>query len=270
MRSQVVVPVVCAVLGGGVTAAVLIAAGVTPTGSRSTVVQFAPLLASGPVGGTQAGDVYSRASGGVVGVTARAVPVSASAFDVDEPRGDGLLSGSGFVVDADGRILTAAHLVRAASDVRVEFDGRSFSARVLGVDESNDLAVLRVDGDTSALKRHALELGDSDTVRVGDPAIAIGHIAGLAPTLAAGTVAARQPRVVASGGAAIADALQVDAPLHAGDYGGPLLDVGGRVTGVNTRVLTADGERIDLAVPINTVRRVLPLLTGKTLKVIGG
>jgi S1-C subfamily serine protease len=266
MRSQVLVPVVAAVLGGGVTAASLLAVGVVAPGTRSVIQQSAPLLASGPVGGTAAGEVYRSVAAGVVGVTARAFPVAPSAFDVPSRRTDGMLTGSGFVLDGDGHIVTAAHLVRAANDVRVAFAGRSLPARVLGVDPANDLAVLGID--TTGLQLHPLEMGDSDMVHVGDPAMVLGRTAGLAPTLTNGTVSARQPHVAASGGADVADALQIDVPLHDGDTGGPLLDTGGRVTGVNTRMITATGDTVDIAIPVNTVRRVLPQLSGKTLKVV--
>jgi putative serine protease PepD len=267
MRSQVVVPVVAAVLGGGVTAASLLAVGVVAPGTRSSMIQPAmPLLSSGPVGTTVAGEVYRRESDGVVGISARGVPVPPSAFDLPSGRSDGMLTGSGFVLDGEGHIVTAAHLVRAASEVRVSIDGRSLAARVLGVDSSNDLAVLAID--TGGIDLHPLDLGDSDGVRVGDPAIVLGHTAGLAPTLTSGTVAARQPSVAAPGGAAVQDALQIDTPLHDGDSGAPLLDTNGRVTGVNTRMVTATGDTVDLAIPINTVRRMLPALSGKTLKVV--
>jgi S1-C subfamily serine protease len=228
----------------------------------------APLLSSGPVGSTAAGDVYRRESAGVVGVTGHGVPVPPSAFDLPSRRTDGMLTGSGFVLDGDGHIVTAAHLVRAASDVRVSIGGRSLPARVLGVDSSNDLAVLVVP--TAGVDLQPLDLGDSDVVRVGDPAIVLGRTAGLAATLTSGTVSARQPSVAAPGGAAVEDALQIDAPLHEGDSGGPLLDTSGRVTGVNTRMVTSTGDTVDIAIPINTVRRILPQLSGKTLKVVSG
>src|SRR3954451_16372070 len=140
MRSQVVLAVVAAVLGGGVTAAALLATGAVSTGSQLSMFQpAAPLLTSGPVGGTTAGNVYRSTAPGVVGVTARSVPVSASAFDLSSRRPDGMLSGSGlvparsvplsaspfalpprrpdgmlsgsgFVPDDQGHIATAAHL----------------------------------------------------------------------------------------------------------------------------------------------------------------
>jgi putative serine protease PepD len=269
MRSQVVAPVVAAVIGGGVTAATLLAAGVVAPGARTPMMQSsAPLLAAGPVGGTAAGDVYRNEAAGVVGVTARSILSVPSAFDVPSRRSDGTLAGSGFVLDGNGHIVTAAHLVRAAADVRVAVGGRSVPARVLGIDESNDLAVLGIA--TTGLSLHPLDLGDSDTVRVGDPAIVLGRSAGLAPTLTMSTVSARQSHVSAPGGAAVADALQVDAPLREGEAGGPLLDTSGLVTGVNTQMLTAAGDTVDLAIPVNTVRRLLPQLSGKALKVVSG
>jgi S1-C subfamily serine protease len=268
MHSRVAVPVVCAVLGGGITAAGLLVAGVVAPGPRTTIVQSLPLLTSGPVGGSAAGDVYRAQASGVVAVTSRALGVPSTAFDLGGARSDGVLAGSGFVLGDDGRIVTAAHLVRAAGDVRVAVGDAELPARVIGVDEVNDLALLRVD--PGRLRLHPLELADSDEVRVGDAAIAIGRASGLQPTLTTTTVAARQPRVVGSGGATVADALQIDTPLHPGDCGGPLLDTSGRVTGLNTRMLTADGETVEITVPANTVRGVLPKLSGASLKVVGG
>lgn len=270
MRSPVVAGVVAAIVGSGITAAALLGTGMVSSGTRQTVIQSsATMLASGPVGGTTAGDVYRAEAGGIVAVRARAVPVPASAFDTGVRRPDGVVAGSGFVLDTDGHIVTAAHLVRAASDVRVTVGSRTVRASVLGVDEADDLAVLQVRPDSLDLQ--PLPLGDSDAVRVGDPAIALGRsAAALAPTQTSGSIAARQSAVQAAGGAIVADALQLDAGLQPGDCGGPLLDAAGEVTGVNTRMLTADGDTVQIAIPSNTVRRVLSQLTGKTLKVVSG
>jgi putative serine protease PepD len=269
MRSQVVLGVLAAIVGGGITAAVLLAAGAVSTGGETAMVQpGAPLLGSGPVGGTAAGNVYRGSAASVVGVTARAVPVSASAFDLPSRRADGMLSGSGFVLDGDGHIATAAHLVRAARDLQVYVAGRSVPAQVVGVDDADDLAVLRIDAPD--LDLHPLKLGSSESVRVGDPAIAIGRTSGLQPTLTTGTIAAHQSRVPAAGGAILRDALEVDAPLEEEDCGGPLLDAAGHVTGVNTRMVTATGDTVDLAIPVDTLRRLLPQLSGKAMKVVSG
>jgi S1-C subfamily serine protease len=268
MRSQVVVPLLCAMLGGVATAAVLAATGLLQTGGRQTLTQTVSLLDAGPVGGTALGDVYRRAGAGVVGVSARSVPVSASAFDVGERPRDGVLTGAGFVVDPDGHVLTAAHLVRAASEVDVDLDGHTLPARVVGVDAAIDVAMLRVDSGT--LELQPLELGNSDAVSAGDPVLGMARVAGAAATLVSGTIAARQPRLTAAGGATIEDALQLDVALHDGDAGGPLLDAAGRVIGLNTRMLAADGRRVEFAVPASTLRRALPQLRGRAMKVMGG
>jgi putative serine protease PepD len=270
MRSQVAVPVVCAVLGGAVTAATLLASGAVEPGSGSVVVQSTtPLFDSSPVGGTAAGDIYRREGAGVVAVTARTVSASASAFDAGMRSADGGTEGSGFVLNDDGEILTAAHLVRAGGDIHVLVGGRRLTAKVEGIDDANDLALLRVD--TDGLAVHPLTLGDSDAVQVGDPAVAMGRAPGLEPSLAVGTVAARQPRVSGQYGAAVVDALQTDVPLRPNDCGGPLLDAAGRVVGVNIRMMPAEGgDPIQLAVPVNTARDVIARLENRTMKVVGG
>jgi S1-C subfamily serine protease len=271
MRSQVIVPVVCAVLGGVATAAALTAMGmvVTPDSGGTVAPMSATFLSAGPVSGTPAGDVYRNEADGVVGVTARTVPVVASAFDVLPRQPGGLSAGSGFVLDRDGHVVTAAHLVRAAGDVRVQVAGRSLPARVIGLDVASDLAMLKVDAGSLVL--HPLRLGDSDAVQVGDPVVAIGHAGGEMPVLAAGTLSARQPRLAGPGGALVTDALQTDARVLDGDAGGPLLDSSGRVIGINTRMAIGDGSRgVSLAVPVNTARAVLPRLNVTAMKVVGG
>jgi putative serine protease PepD len=271
MRSQVLVPVVCAVLGGLATAGGLVAAGMVTSadaGGGGAAVA-ATLLSARPVTGTAAGDVYRREAQGVVAVTARTVPVAASAFDVASRRPDGLSSGSGFVLDREGHVVTAAHLVRAAGDVRVQIGGRPLEARVVGIDAAADLAVLQVDPRGADL--HPLTLGDSDGVQVGDPVVAIGRAAGMMPALASGTLSARQPRLDGPGGAVVTSALQTDARLSEGDCGGPLLDASGRVIGINTRMAIGDGSQVvELAVPASTARTVLPRLSIRTMKVVGG
>jgi S1-C subfamily serine protease len=271
MRSQVVVPVVCAVLGGAVTAAGLIAAGVvvTPDSAGGVAPMAATLLSAGPVSATAAGDVYRREAQGVVAVRARTVPVMPSAFDIAPRRPDGISAGSGFVLDGDGRIVTAAHLVRAAGDVSVHLGTQQLPARVVGLDVAHDLAVLQID--PSGVDLHPLTLGDSDMVQVGDPIVAIGRVGGMQPALAAGAISARQPRVAGPGGIVVTDALQTDAALLEGDSGGPLLDSSGEVIGINTRMAIGDGSRaVALAVPSSTARMVLPRLSVRTMKVVGG
>jgi putative serine protease PepD len=268
MRSQVAVPVVCAVLGGGVTAGGLLLTGTVAPPSTRTVIQQGPLLAANPIGGTAAGDVYQRDAAGVVAVRAQTVAAPPTAFDAGAGDG-GTVTGSALVVDGDGHLLTAAHLVRAAANVQVDCGGRRASAAVVALDPQSDLAVLHVR--SAGLGLAPLPLGDSDAVRVGDPAIALGREPGAAPALSTGTVAARQASLEAAGGGRLDDVLQIDADLGPADVGGPLLDAEGRVIGVNTMMRTAEGGApVHLAVPANTARRVLARLADPAQKVVGG
>jgi S1-C subfamily serine protease len=267
MRSQVTAGVICAALGGAVTAGGLLLTGAAATPVSRTVVQAGPLLASGAIGGTAAGEVYQQDADGVVAVRARTVEAPPTAFDGGARDGSSI-SGSAAVV-GDGLLLTAAHLVRTASAIEVDCGGRSAAARVVALDTSTDLAVLKIRPDGLGLS--SLALGDSDMVRVGDPAVALGREPGAAPALSAGTIAARQPVLHSADGGVVQGALQVDADLDPADVGGPLLDANGDVIGITTRMRTAGGSQpIDLAVPASAAQRLLDALSDPTQKVIGG
>jgi putative serine protease PepD len=270
MRSQrIALPVLCALLGGAAAAGGLILAGALRAPAPRTVVQSEPLLESSPVGVTAAGDVYGRDAPGVVALQARTVVTPPTAFDAPHGPSRDEVTGAAVVVDPEGLLLTAAHLVRAATRIEVDAGGRRAGANVLALDMSCDLAVLKVRPDGLGLQ--ALPLGDSDTVRVGDPAVALGREPGAAPALSSGTIAARQTSLPAAGGGVLDEALQLDAHLGPEDVGGPLLDTGGRVIGVVTRMRTEGGAQpIDLAVPVNDVRRVLGRLGDPSEKVLGG
>jgi S1-C subfamily serine protease len=269
MRSQVAVPVLCAVLGGVVTAAALRVSGVVDPAATRTIIQQGPLLAASSVGGTSAGAVYRSGSAGVVAVRAQTVAAPPTAFDDGSASPGGVVTGAGVVVDDQGHILTAAHLVRAATSVEVDYDGHRAVARVVGLDPPTVLAVLDVG--PQGLGVAPLSLGNSDEVSVGDPVVALGREPGAAPALAAGTIAARQTTLATAGGGRLDDVLQVDADLGASDVGGPLLDGSGQVIGVNTRMRMPDGEdSVDLAVPANTARRVLAQMLQSGQKVVGG
>jgi len=262
------IPFAAAVLGGGVTAAVLLGTGAAGDGETTTIVEQAPLDSSVPATesrapGLTARDIYRRAAPGVVFVRARSVQASQSPFEVFPRQQENVASGSGFVLDEKGHILTNAHVVASSTDVRVSFsDRRTVSARVIGKDPDTDLAVLSVG--TKGLALRPLELGDSASVRVGDPIVAIGNPFGLERTLTTGVVSALQRRLTAPTGFAIEDVIQTDAALNPGNSGGPLLDATGRVIGVNSQIATGDGASgsvgIGFAVPAATVRRVLPEL----------
>ena len=161
--------------------------------------------------------------------------------------------GSGFIVDAEGHIVTNNHVVEGATRVTVKLDdGRELVARIVGRDPRTDLAVLKVDG---ANLPH-LSLGDSDKVRVGDWVVAVGNPFGLGGTVTAGILSARG-RDIQSG--PYDDYLQVDAPINRGNSGGPLFGQDGSVIGVNTAIFSPTGGSIGIgfAIPSNLVQRVV-------------
>ncbi len=173
--------------------------------------------------------------------------------------------GTGFVIDSDGTIVTAAHVVSGADEVqvRLEDNGKSVDAEILGSDESSDLAVLRVDAsNTQSIK--PLQIADSNTVKVGDLAVAIGYPFTLDLTVTRGIVSGVGRAIKAPNGFSIDNVIQTDAPINPGNSGGPLLDGAGRVIGVNSQIATTAGAGgnvgIGFAVPSNTVRQVVPRL----------
>src|SRR5215210_2553067 len=202
-------------------------------GHTTTVVQQAPLHGqetSGD-GGLTPRDIYKRTAPGVVFIRAQVVGSSPSPFDFGFPQEQrGEATGSGFVTDKDGTILTNAHVVAGASRVTVQFaDKRVREARVVGRDESTDLAVLKVDAPADELT--PLALGSSAAIQVGDPTIAIGNPFGLERTLTTGVVSATKRTIRAPDGFEIDGVIQTDAAINPGNSGGPLLDATGRVIG---------------------------------------
>ena len=266
---SVVIPLAAAVVGGAVTAGILLGADMVGEHRTTTIVQQAPLSSASPSSdshsaGLTARDIYRRAAPGVVYVRARSVQETQSPFDVFPRQQENVSTGSGFVLDEKGDILTNAHVVASSLDVRVSFsDHRTVAARVIGKDPDTDLAVLSVN--PKEVHLHPLPLGDSAAVRVGDPTVAIGNPFGLERTLTTGVVSALQRRITAPSGIAIEDVIQTDAAINPGNSGGPLLDAAGRVIGVNSQIATggegASGSvGIGFAVPAATVKRVLPEL----------
>jgi len=254
------------VLGGAVVAAVLLLTGVGDDRRSTTVVQQAPISRPAGVGGSSgltARDIYKRDAPGVVTIRAQVVQQVASPFDVFPQEQRGTSTGSGFVVDKDGNILTNAHVIDGASRVTVQFeDKQSVEAKVVGKDTSTDLALLKVDAD--GLKLRPLELGDSKSVQVGDPTIAIGNPFGQDRTLTTGVVSALQRRIQAPNGFQIENVIQTDAAINPGNSGGPLIDAAGRVIGINSQIATGGGGQgnvgIGFAVPIATAKTVIPQL----------
>ncbi|WP_107426250.1 S1C family serine protease, partial [Streptomyces milbemycinicus] len=223
----------------------------------------------------------------VSGIAARALP---GVVTIHVSGGTEQATGTGFVLDEQGHILTNNHVVEPAGSggaISVTFNGGEVAdAKVIGRDSGYDLAVIKVDG-VSGL--HPLALGNSDSVRVGDPVVAIGAPYDLAGTVTSGIISAKERPITAGGeegdGSDISyvDALQTDAPINPGNSGGPLVDSKARVIGINSAIRAADdgsglggsqGGSIGLgfAIPINQGKRVAEELinTGKaTHPVIG-
>ena len=251
-------------------------------GSRTTIQQVAPLpgglgnvaLSTGQTSQGSMGDaeVYRRDSPGVVEITAtsvRTAPADPFGFFGPETTTSQAL-GSGFVIDKAGHIVTNYHVIAGAQKVQVSFSGQDqIRATVVGKDASTDLAVLKIDAHASALT--PLPLGDSSTVVVGQPVVAIGNPFGLTRTLTAGVVSAVQ-RHISSPNQSQEDAIQTDASINHGNSGGPLIDMHGEVIGVTSQITTGGtGDQgnvgIGFAIPSNTVRTIAAQLitSGKAL-----
>jgi S1-C subfamily serine protease len=186
---------------------------------------------------------------------------------------DGSAQGSGFVVDDDGLVLTNAHVitnvsesrssaVRGASAVYVEFsDGDRVRADIVGWDLFSDVGVVRVSASDHRLS--PVPLGNSSTVRVGEPVAAIGSPFGQQTSLSVGVVSATGRSIDSlTSGFAVANAIQVDAPINRGSSGGPLFDAAGRVIGINAQIESTSGtaEGVGFAIPINVAQRSLDQL----------
>jgi S1-C subfamily serine protease len=253
-------------LGGlavAVVGAILLATGVIETGddepARPTIAQAVPDRPSsddeGDAGGKSVSQIYDEDGPGV-------------AFIQAQGGGGGLTrggdaTGSGFVLDKEGYILTNAHVVEGSSNVQVSFDdtGDLIDAKLIGADPSTDLAVIKID--PRATKLRPLRLGDSEKTDVGDPVVAIGNPFGYSRTVTTGIVSAKQRRIDAPNGFQIDNVIQTDAAINPGNSGGPLLDASGRVIGINSQIATG-GSRgsvgIGFAVPVNTAKTVVPQL----------
>ena len=226
-------------------------------GATTTVVESAPSTSAPTTGARAATDVsalYERVSPGVVSVETQTL------------SGGG--TGSGFVIDDDGHILTNEHVVEGAQAVRVRFnEGAPVSARVVGADPSSDLALLKVD--PADHKLTPLPLGTSKTLKVGQPAIAIGSPFRLAGTLTTGVISAVGRSIDSPTEFPIDGAVQTDAAINPGNSGGPLLDASGRVIGINAQIATNSGSNdgVGFAIAIDTAKEILPALkAGREIK----
>jgi S1-C subfamily serine protease len=273
---------VAALLGGGVAAGVT-AVVVGDDGGKThttTLIRQAAVAQQGANGNTRsnaaegltAADIYERYAPGVVYVRSEVTQQTQNPFDPFGGTQRSESTGSGFVIDARGDILTNNHVIDGATpgSITVQFaDKKTIKATVVGKDPSTDLALLKVDPEGLDLK--ALPLGSSKDVHVGDPTIAIGNPFGLDRTLTTGVVSALQRQIQAPNGFAIKDVIQTDAAINPGNSGGPLIDSAGRVIGINSQIETGGGGSgnvgIGFAVPIDTAKSILEnLKKGETVQ----
>jgi putative serine protease PepD len=201
-------------------------------------------------------------------VSALYARVSPGVVSVETLTGAGGGSGSGFVLDDDGYILTNEHVVEGAESVRVRFaKGAPINARVVGADASSDLALLKIDA--AGRKLTPLKLGSSKSLKVGEPAIAIGSPFRLQGTLTTGVISAVGRPIEAPNNFTIDDAVQTDAAINPGNSGGPLLNADGRVIGINAQIASSSGanDGVGFAIAIDTAKEILPALkSGKEIR----
>lgn len=200
-------------------------------------------------------DVYQRNSTSVVNVTTRSFQYNN--FMELVPR-EG--AGSGFVIDAEGHVVTNFHVVQGGERFFVSFGNveHSYPAKLVGFDQRNDLAVLKVDAPAEILK--PVDFGDSSKLLVGQSTVAIGNPFGLGQTMTTGVVSSLDRDLQAENGTQMSGLIQTDAAINRGNSGGPLFDSSGRVIGVNTLIFSPSGGSVGIgfAIPINTVKLFVP------------
>jgi S1-C subfamily serine protease len=245
---------------------ILVATDVIDVGETKTVVRQTPIsrpASDSGTGGKTVAEIYKEEGRGVVFVEARGVQEDSSLFGLPQ-QGQGTATGSGFLVDDDGTIVTNAHVVEGSSDVTVSFEenGDQIDAEVKGRDPSTDLAVLKVDPG-KVKNAPPVPLGDSSAAQVGDPVVAIGNPFGFTRTVTTGIVSAVAREIKAPNGFSISNVIQTDASINPGNSGGPLMDAEGRVIAINSQIATGGGSGsvgIGFAIPINTAKKLLPKL----------
>jgi S1-C subfamily serine protease len=271
MKRAMRTPFGSALLGGlvvGVFGWIAIAAGWIKADESSgstpaTTALTAPVAAhAGEEEGNVVNQIYKRDGQGVAFVEATEAPEETQFgfFGEPEQRGGGVATGSGFVIDTEGHVLTNNHVVEGAEKIEVKLGAseKSYTAKVVGADPSTDVALLKVNVPADQL--HPLQLGNSSEVEVGDPVVAIGNPFGLDRTVTSGIVSALQRQIEAPAGFSISHVIQTDAAINPGNSGGPLIDAEGQVIGINSQIETGGSGNgnvgIGFAIPINTAREV--------------
>ncbi|MBI1746186.1 MAG: trypsin-like peptidase domain-containing protein [Acidobacteria bacterium] len=197
--------------------------------------------------------VYKAVSPGVVNIVGKTVEYD---FFFQPLQREG--SGSGFVIDNDGNIVTNYHVVRESEQVEVSLlnEPKPFPARVVGADPINDLAVIRISA--PRVKLRPVKMGDSSRLQVGQKVLAIGNPFRLQGTLTGGVISALDRTLVTEARTTVYNVIQTDAAINSGNSGGPLLNTAGEMIGVNTMIFSPSGGSIGIgfAIPANTVKRV--------------
>jgi putative serine protease PepD len=239
-------------------------AGLAPN-STNTVVRQVTVTGAEPASessGLSVSDIYRNNHKGVVEITVTSEGQQ-TPFGGQQTQ-EAL--GSGFVYDDQGHVITNQHVVDGAKAISVRFwNGKTYSAELVGSDPSTDLAVIKVNAPASMLQ--PLTLADSSSVAVGDPVVAIGSPFGLENTVTSGIVSALHRSMTSPNNFSIDDSIQTDAAINHGNSGGPLLNSAGRVIGVNSQIESDSGgnDGVGFAIPSNTVKTIVSELisTGK-------
>ena len=271
-------PFASALLGGLVVAVlgwIAIAAGAIHSDGGTTTTVATPITApvdnkSDEGSANVVNQIYKTDGEGVAFIESQLEPTeseSFSPFGEVEPESGGVATGSGFVIDDEGHILTNNHVIEGASKVTVKLGDseKTYDAEVVGADPGTDIALLEVHAPSNQL--HPLTLGKSDQMEVGDPVVAIGNPFGLDRTVTSGIVSALQRQIEAPNGFSISHVIQTDAAINPGNSGGPLINAGGEVIGINAQIATGGGGNgnvgIGFAIPIDTVRAEIEQLKTK-------
>jgi len=229
----------------------------TPTSTAQVAATVTPSSTREPANvlEDQVMSVYDTTAPAVVNITNRSYAYD---FFLNPVPQEG--TGSGFIIDEEGHVVTNYHVIEGAAELLVTLaDGESYPAQVVGTDPSNDLAVIRINADDLPAP---IPLGESEQLRVGQFVVAIGNPFGLDRTLTVGVISSLGRVIQGPDGRFIGEAIQTDAAINPGNSGGPLLDLDGRLIGVNSQIVSPShaSAGIGFAVPANTVRRVVPEL----------
>jgi putative serine protease PepD len=268
-RRRIAAMLAASALAGGLVAGGVVAL-VDGGGSSSTTTIVRPSenrTVSNSSGGLDPKSLYAGAAGGVVDITSQGVSSDQSSsenpFGFPQQPQQGTATGTGFVVDEDGNIVTAAHVVDGASSITVTFqDGTTRSAKLLGKDDATDVAVLKVD--PSGVKLQPLALGNSSALGAGDALAVIGDPFGYARSISTGIVSGLDRTIQAPNGFTVAHAIQTDAAMNPGNSGGPVFNADGQVIGIADQIATGGSANantgVGFLVPIDLVKSELPQL----------